>query len=150
MQSIQEAVIEEQTQRIAQNKKLELMKNHYSGDLEQSYEDCLRNVKSEEVTSDAAAILDTAPLNNLSIVARDVFEAFMQDTLNNHSRVPTEGGFMSNLVSEVKTELNRGIAQEINQGLTFTLREDIFEGRNFRGRYFRGIYFRDFVPKSRK
>ena len=44
LQSIQEAVVEEQTQRIAQNKQLELMKNHYSGDLEQSYENCLRNV----------------------------------------------------------------------------------------------------------
>ena len=118
------------------------MKNHYSADLEQSYEDCLRNVKSEEVTSDAAAILDTAPSNNLSIVAPDVVEAFMLDTLNNHSLVPTEGGFMSNLVSGVNTEFNRGIAQEINQGLTFVPSiEPVQESRAIRrwsiGRYAR-------------
>ena len=93
LQSIQDAVSEN-----FELKQLELMSENFSGDREQTYEDCLRNMKSREVTQEAAAILDSVP--SLSVAAPMVVETFMQDTLNDHSLVPSQGGFMSNLVSD--------------------------------------------------
>ena len=119
LQSIQDAVAEEQLQQRMQTKEMELMAANFGGDREQTYEECLRNIKSIETDGQVTAILDSAPTtDDLNAVVPLVVETFMQDTVNDHSLVPSEGGFMSNLVSDVKTEFNEALVRELQRGVT--------------------------------